>query len=81
MNDPKPHIEPDDDIGPLDEHGQQIWSAEEQTASDRLDAEPGYLESLERINADIDVGHFYTQEEASAHMAEVRRRYLAQRGS
>ena len=79
MNKPVPHVAPDDDIGPLDEHGQQIWSPEEEAASARLNAEPSYLESLERINADIDAGLFHTDEESKAHMAEVRRRYLAQR--
>lgn len=80
MNDPKPHIEADDDFGPLDEHGQQIWSPEEEAAIARIEAEPGFLQSLDRANAEIDAGIFYTHEEVVAMSAERRRRWREDRG-
>ena len=80
MNKPATHIEPDDDIGPLDENGQQIWSPEEEAASARMTAESGFWESIAEANADIDAGKFYTQEEVVAMSAERRRRWRTERG-
>lgn len=79
MNKPAQPITPDDDIGPLDEHGQQIWSPEEEAAIARLDADPDFQASLDRANADIDAGRFYTSEEVKASMREMKRRWFAER--
>ena len=80
MNKPTPRVEPDDDIGPLDENDQQIWSPEEEAAVERVTSDPQFLAEIAAADADIDAGHYYTQEEAQAYMAEVRRRFLAERG-
>ena len=64
MNKPvQPPILPDDDIGPLDENGEQIWSPEEEAAIARLRDDPDYLRSLEEANAQIARGEWYTMEE------------------
>ena len=80
MNKPTPRVEPDDDIGPLDENGQQIWSPEEEAAIERVTSDPSFLADIARAEADIAAGRVYTHEEVRAHMAEVRRRFLAERG-
>lgn len=77
---PTPRFEPDDDLGPLDENGQQLWSPEEEAAIERVTSDPQFLADIDRANAEIDAGIYYTHEEANAHMAEVRRRFLAERG-
>ena len=46
MNQPITPPQADHDIGPLDEHGQQIWSREEEAAIARLEAQPGFRKSL-----------------------------------
>lgn len=81
MNKPIQPPVPDDDIGPLDEHGQQIWSPEEEAAIARLDADPAYLASLEEANAQIDRGEWFTTEQVNEYMAEVKRRWHAERGA
>jgi predicted transcriptional regulator len=43
VNKPTPNLQPsDNDLGPLDEHGQQIWSPETEAAIARLEADPTY---------------------------------------
>ena len=80
MNKPIQPPVPDDDIGPLDEHGQQIWSPEEEAAIAQLEAEPGFWESLAEANAQIDRGEYYTSEEVNASMREMKRKWFAERG-
>ena len=77
MNKPAQPPTPDPDIGPLDEHGQQIWSPEEEAAIARLRDDPDYLRSLEEISARIDRGEWYTTEQV---FAELERRRRARRG-
>ncbi|MEG3176365.1 hypothetical protein U1872_09000 [Sphingomonas sp. RB3P16] len=80
MNAPKPNLQPvDDDIGPLDEHGQQIWSPETEAMMARLHADPDYWAGIEEAEADIAAGRVYTSEEVEAHFDERKRRWLAER--
>ena len=80
MNKPVPHPPSvDDDIGPLDEHGQQVLSPEEEAVLDRLDRDPAFLAAIAEADASIDAGHFFTHEQVVAESAERRRRYLAER--
>jgi predicted transcriptional regulator len=79
MNKPKPKIDSDADIGPLDENGQQIWSPEEEAAIARVHRDPAYWAAIEEAEADITAGRVFTQEEVLAVSAERRRRYLAER--
>lgn len=78
----KPILPPvaDDDIGPLDEHGQQIWSPEEEVAIARLEAQPGFWEGLREAEAQIDRGECYTHEEVIARSKEMKRGWFAERG-
>lgn len=80
MNKPLQPPVPDDDIGPLDEHGQQIWSAEEEAAIARILADPEHDRSIAEAQAQIDRGEWYTTEEVRAHMVEVKRQWRAERG-
>lgn len=80
MNEPRPNLHPDADLGPLDEHGQQIWSPEEEAAIARLHDDPAYWEGIEEALEDIKAGRLYTSEEVAAHMAELKQRWLAERG-
>jgi hypothetical protein len=79
MNKPKPRIAPDADIGSVDEHGQQLWSAEEEAAIARLHQDPAYWAGIERGMDDIRTGRMLDHEEALAERAEQRRRWLAGR--
>ncbi len=79
MNKPKPQLSADADIGPVDENGQQIWSAEEEAAIARLHRDPAYWAAMEEAKADIAAGRLLTHEEVLAASAERRRRYLAER--
>jgi predicted transcriptional regulator len=79
VNEPKPNLQPiDDDVGPLDEHGQQIWSPETEAAMARVHADPEYWAGIEEAEADIAAGRVYTSEEVEAHFAERKRRWLAE---
>lgn len=69
----------DNDIGPLDEHGQQIWSPEEEAAIARLHDDPVFLQSIEEARAQFERGECYTTEEVKAHMVEVKRQWHAER--
>ena len=79
MNKPVPGAAPDDDIGPVDADGQQIWSPEEEEAIARLHRDPAYWAAIEEAEESFRQGHFYTQEQVEAACAERRRRYLADR--
>ncbi|MDY7523723.1 hypothetical protein E2E30_18400 [Sphingomonas sp. AAP5] len=81
MNDPNPKLQPvDDAIGPLDEHGQQIWSPEAQAMVARVHADPDYWAGIEDAEADIAAGRVYTTDEVWEHLAETKRRWRAERG-
>lgn len=80
MNKPTPRVEPDDDLGPLDKNGQQIWSAEEEAAIARLQDDPEFWTSLAEAEADIAAGRVHTHEEVVAMSAERRRRWREERG-
>ena len=79
MNKPRPKIESDADIGPIDENGQQIWSAEEEEAIARLHRDAAYRAGIERGSEDIRAGRMLDHDEALAERAEQRRRWLAGR--
>lgn len=81
MNKPNPDFQPaDDDFGPLDERGQQIWSPEEEAAIARLRADPDYRAGIAEAEADIAAGRIFTTEEVWEHLAETKRRWRAERG-
>ncbi len=80
MNKVTPHIESDDDIGPLDKHGQQIWSPEEEAAIKRAANTPEYRAAIAEAEADIAAGRVYTHEQVVAMSAERRRHWRAERG-
>lgn len=80
MNKPVPDLRPDDDLGPLDAQGQQIWSPEEEAAIARLQADPEFWAGLEEAEEDVRAGRLYTSEEVAAHMAELKQRWRAERG-
>lgn len=78
---PSPNLQPDPDLGPLDEHGQQIWSPEEEAAIARLHADPQYQADTEEALADLAAGGpTYSTDEVFEHLAELRRQWLAERG-
>ena len=78
MNKPLQPPVPDDDIGPLDEHGQQVWSPEEEAAIARLNSDPEFIRSIEESRAQVARGEWYTTEQV---FAELERRRQARRSS
>lgn len=80
MNKPAPGLLPDDDLGPLDEHGQQIWSPEEEAAIARMNDDPEEAAALEEALADIAAGRLSTTEEVFERLAAHKRQWLAERG-
>lgn len=76
MNKPAQPLTPDPAIGPLDEHGQQIWSPEEEAAFARIQADPDFWPSIERSRAAVARGEWYTTEQM---LAELERRWVARR--
>ena len=78
----KPILPPvaDDDIGPLDEHGQQIWPAAEEAAIARVHADPAYIAAIQEALASADRGEVVTSEQLTEHMDARRRRWFAERG-
>ena len=80
MNKPITPPVADDDIGPLDEHGQQIWSPEEAAAIERLRAQPWYQRDCDEADADVAAGRFFTHEEVIARSKEMKRRWFAEKG-
>lgn len=80
MNAPRPNLEPDPDFGPLDEHGQQIWSPEEEAAIARLNDDPAEMAALDEALADAAAGRTSSTEEVFARLAEYKRHWLAERG-
>lgn len=79
MNEPLPKLQPETDVGPLDQDGQQIWSADEETAIARLHDDPDYWAGIERAVADEQAGRMTSPQELAAHATERRRRWLADR--
>lgn len=80
MNKPVPDLRPDDDLGPLDEQGQQIWSPEEEAAIARLQADPQYQADVAAGLADIAAGRTFSHEEVFERLAEHKRQWRAERG-
>lgn len=80
MNKPARPLTPDPDIGPLDEHGQQIWSPEESSAVARILADPDHDRAIAEVRAEVAAGHVMTHEQHVASMAEFKRRWFAERG-
>ena len=80
MNKPIQVPVPDDDVGPLDEHGQQIWSPEEEAAIMRMRADPEFQARLVRAEAQADAGLGSTHEEVVARSVERKRRWFADKG-
>lgn len=80
MNKPISQPIADPDIGPLNEHGQQIWLPEEEAAIARMEADPTFQAGLARAEADILAGRVYTHEEVKTSMKEMKRKWFAQKG-
>ena len=80
MNKPSAPPVADHDIGPLDEHGQQIWSPEEEAAIARLHADPQTAIDIAEAEADIAAGRVLSLEESRASFAAMRQQWLAERG-
>lgn len=76
MDKPAQPIAPDDEVGPVDDYGQQIWSPEEEAAIAQLRDDPEYLQSLAESDAQIERGEWYTTEQV---FAELERRRRARR--
>jgi hypothetical protein len=70
----------DHDVGPLDESGQQIWSAEEEAAIARLHRDPEYLAGINEAETDIVAGRVRSHSEHLIWMAQQKRRWRAERG-
>lgn len=78
----KPLLPPvaDDDIGPLNEHGQQVWSPKEEQAIARMHGDPEYWAGIAEAEADIAAGRMISHEELARRSAERSRRWRAERG-
>ena len=72
MNKPVPDLRPDDDLGPLDEHGQQIWSPTEAEAIARLQADPQYQADVAAGLASVERGAGFSTEQVLAELARRR---------
>ena len=73
MNKPVPDLRPvDDDLGPLDEQGQQIWSPEEEAAIARLTADPRYQADVAAGLASVERGEGFSTEQVLAELARRR---------
>ncbi len=59
-----------DDLGPFDEHGQQIWSPETEAAVARLQADPAYGAAIAQAPADAAAGRLQKTEEVFERLAE-----------
>lgn len=73
MNKPMRPPVPDPDIGPLDEHGQQIWSLEEEAAIAQIMADPDFWPSIQQSREATARGDRYTAEEVAAELDRRRR--------
>lgn len=80
MNKPAHPLTPDQDIGPLDEHGQQIWSPAEEAAASRREADPTFIAAEAQAEADIAAGRVRSHEDHLIWMAERKREWFARRG-
>lgn len=65
----------DEDVGPLDENGEQLWTAEKAAAIDRLVKDPEFIAGCREAEEDIDNGRVYTTQEVTAWMAERKREW------
>ena len=73
MNKPVPDLRPDDDdLGPLDENGQQNWSPEEAAAIAGLQADPHYQADVAAGLASIARGEGFPTEQVLAELARRR---------
>ena len=79
MNKPISPPQADPDIGPLDEHGQQIWSPEEEAAIARAVRSPEHQRRIAHARAEAAAGNVLSHEEHLASMAEMKRRWYAER--
>lgn len=76
-----PRIEPgNEDLGPLDEHGQQIWTPQEAAAIARMHADPDYWSGIAEAEADERAGRMSSTEEVFERLAERQRVWRAERG-
>lgn len=80
MNRPSANFEPDHDFGSLDEHGQQVWSSQEEAVIARLHDDPEYWAGIEEAFEDIKAGRVFTSEEVATYFEERKRVWLAERG-
>jgi len=80
MNKPARPPVPEADLGPLDADGQQVWSPEEQAAIARVLADPDRKRSIAEARADAADGHGRSPDEVVDGLAELKRRWLADRG-
>ena len=65
--------------GPLDEHGQQRWSADELADAQRRYDDADYLAEIERGLTDIRLGQTLSHDEHMAAMEERKRHWQAER--
>ncbi len=72
MNKPVPDLRPDDDLGPLDARGQQVWSPEEAEAIARLQADPRYQADVVAGLASMARGEGFSTEQVLAELARRR---------
>jgi hypothetical protein len=81
MNKPlQPPPVADNDIGPLDETGEQIWSSEDHGASARMWADAEFLAGLDEAERQIGRGEWHSQNDVIARSTEMKRRWFAEKG-
>ena len=80
MNKPISPPQADPDIGPLDEHGQQIWSLEEEAQIAWLHAQPWYQRECDEADADVAAGRMLSMEEVKASVKAMKRKWFAEKG-
>lgn len=78
MNKPISQPIADPDIGPLDEHGQQIWSADEAEAIMQAISTSAHRRTIAHARAEAAAGHVLSHEEHLAAMTEMKRRWHAE---
>ena len=79
MNKPISPPQADPDIGPLDEQGQQVWSAEEAAAIRRGVGTPEHRLIIAHARAEAAAGNVLSHGEHLESMAEMKRRWYAER--
>ena len=73
MNKPISQLHADPDIGPLDEHGQQIWSPEEESAIARMEAQPDFWAGVRLAEEQIVRGEWFSTEQVLTELEKRRR--------